>query len=231
MKSLTLGLATITLIAVAGPSHAALYLEEFDPDVADQYTTASTDGGSEATERESFVQDADNGGPLTFDSANFSNNNFIYLNKGRRLTTDAIDISGQSQIFVTIEVGSSDKWDSNDVTHIAIIDTSDDSVTILDDLDPSGSDQFLRAYAGSPYAGSLSPVNLDNTGIVVTYDLSDYFTTLPDEIRVEVLANGSSETDNVALGYIQVDVPEPASLALLGLGGLCMLGGRRNRTA
>jgi hypothetical protein len=227
----TLGLGWATT------ADAAIYIEEFNPEVANQYTATQIDGGSVFGERTTNTDTGNDSNPSTqFTASEFSGGDYAYISKGYQITTDVIDISTQTlaDVIVSIELAESGGFDDSDSVRFELRNAADDTVlTTLDNYTPGGSNQALVAYSGSPYQGSNSSQALGLSPTTLTYNLSDYFTTVtaPDSFRLRYVSDGgtSNTSEDSAVGFIEVVVPEPASLSLLGLGGLLMLG--RNRRA
>lgn len=225
-------LFTLTLLltaAVAVPASAApIYLEDFDPTVANQYS--QTPGGSGT----SFTERSDDSIPFT--AALFSNSTYADMRKGIILTTDAINISSYSldQITVIFELAAPiDQWDDNDTFNFRILDAdnSDAILFTLDNLLPGGTNQPLGAYSGAPYAGSETPLSIGLTPSFLTYDIADYVTTeTTNSIKIQLYSIGSSLNDNNGLGSITVTaIPEPSTvvLGLLAMGSVLLFRRRK----
>jgi len=134
------------------------------------------------------------------------------------------DISGTNTLLFIIEniAGLDDitvqgLLDGNLVGSELSIGT-DDWGGVLDlDQNRTGHQQYRLDLA------SGTPVTHDLGG--VSFTLADLDATTIDGLRI---SDGDSSIDPAIVGYV---IPEPASLALVGLGSLLMVGGRRRRAA
>jgi hypothetical protein len=218
LLQITAGVALVFCLTSAAAAEI-LYIEEFDPDVDDQYTTANA---ARAGEVEAGTAEG-------FDSANFSDDNFYHSGRDFSLTTNEIALTGYTDIQIRLELGSTSmEGDEGNKIEVINVDTAE---TVLLDALPANGAKNLVAYTGDEYKGGLTETVLDESGVEIVYDLSDYFAVQPSAIQVVYSQPDSgAANDQAALGYIEVSgVPEPATMAILGLGGLAVVRRRRNR--
>ena len=230
---------TLTSLVIAGlllpmmSSAAAIYVEDFDPTVTDKYIWAETTDGSVVKYNTNFTNTNS-----SFTASQFDNGTFAVLQKAVTLTTDAFDVTGLSvsSLSVEIEAAAMATWRQDDVpVSFSLLDGSDDSVLATFDELAGGigtSDTNLIAYNASPYAGSESSLNVTQTPQILTYNFSDYLVSLPasNSLKVRAIINGGTKNgkNDLALGSITV-IPEPSSIALMGLSLLAVVAVARRR--
>ena len=212
------------VIALAGASQAALFLDDFSSDTSANYTATTTYGSAGA----SFSVNATS---ETLDVVGNSGSTYDVFHNTARLDigeTVSIDlISGADNIYLTISTtnrgpntGTEDgirlNWTGTGAMRGRIYNSG------------SGTDD---SFAGAVSPSSLYITRDTDTSYTYGYDSTELATGvtiagtagIDMQVGIETFGSGTRAFDNLEI----TSVPEPSSAALLGLGGLALLRRRR----
>lgn len=234
-KGLLLGLASLVMTHASSVMAAPVLLAEYTFDLAD----IAADGKSASATSTFGSIDA---GDITFGPSSSVSGTPLFETSGavvrssetsstNDLLSEALAGSGFSEyLSFTIDSTSASPFSISKISYDYEITSASGLVLsthllLNDDGDAFSAADLLKTT-------QLTPANpLSTADAEVTYDLALTGLTAPVEIRIYFSDTSVSGAGIHGVSNIKIEgVPEPSSLALLGLGGICLLRRRRSRT-
>jgi len=219
MKRTLFAFSTAALMATGSTGAAEIYSMDFS--IAGQGSTHD-DTGSDPVESSPVVG---SNWTLTFGSPSSDSTTNSFITDGGimdiddwggdgTVTSDIINITGDGTV---------------DIAGVAITDSSG----LAFNASSEGFEWFYKLNGGSEVSFGAVGEGFGGSDVGDGIDLSDSVTNIAvsngDTLEVGFNVNVNGSNDGVDVSSLTVDfIPEPASLALLGLGGLMMLGRRRS---
>ena len=256
-KTLTIGLSALAVVALLGsagtaPAAVLIYQNTFDADgdninlgddPIDPVTFAGS--GSAIVESDTFA----NSGLGNTGGADASGNHIKYVSQGEgeepnntSAKTSNTRLAGVADLANELPAGSYDLTITLDLSYADVGTTVQDNVNMMmwgdGDFDSGGNGRWENAFSYSEPTGDFARVSATRTFTLVDNPTSD----LPEghfevgkvrgvQLQVKIDSRSGDGSPEIAridnIRALSDTIPEPASLALLGLGGLACLRRRR----
>lgn len=147
---------------------------------------------------------------------------------GKNVTNDP-NVNYNETTSGSIALGVDETWSTLEVTMREVTSTG---TTVPFSGDFTGLLAIFNAQAGTPatnFGAPPAPSAADADGFYTfTWDISGFTDASVGNVRIDPVGGPDSNGNTFQIDSIAFNtVPEPASLALIGLGGIAMLGRRR----
>lgn len=205
------------------------------PFFADSFESASVGSGIAGVSQWVGVSNAGSDTRVFITDAKASDNDkslAFYGNSPRVVKIkNALDVTGMSAIVLSLDVAQSNtSYESNDYFSLkASFDGGSTFTGILTDF--GAANGFGTSASPAEYSGTaLQPASAGGSGATtfVSYYVQVDLPTGATSFVLEFTASGSTDNEFYYLDNVTISgVPEPASLALLAIGGLMLGVGRR----